>query len=352
MFRTAAMLTVLLCAVASAQTTRPAPQPTRVTVKLTNATIDEACRELSRVSGIPLRLSYQKKEERRITMDHTNAPLLEVLADFMRQAPATPNNHSATLSYRFYPYESLRYELVEPTVLVITRVVLMDAVAPADPAQKKQYNYNVQMTLIFDPSRQIVATQQLALIDELVPPVSAPRAYSGALSPNAIDARRLGLYECELRLSSETPIERIDKARLRVRAWQAVEYAELNFVDEQLIEGGKQEARGVTAEMKPQSAQGSLRIKLTGELIKQYKDYPWSGGLGSMLWVDNPNLPIESLACQVRPQDEGVEITLGLNQEHDRQLFDLLVQLGLRIPAKVRATEIPIELRDLPMPGR
>lgn len=344
---------LLMCALAPAQTTRPTPEPTRVTVKLKDATIEQACKELSRVSGIPLRLAYQKQNPPRINLDFTNAPLLEVLAEFMRQAPAAPTDHSATLSYRFYPYEAVRYELIEPTVLAIIRSVQMEATSSADPAAKLRYHYIVQMTLVFDPSRQIVATSRVAGIDELVYANATPLQGSpNNPAPDQIDARRLGVYEFELRFATDAPIERIDKARLRVRAWQTVESAELNFVDAQLIEGGKQESKGVTAEMLPQSAKGSLTIKLTGEPIKQYAGYPWSQGLGSMLSVDNPLLPIDTMVCQVQSRPDGMELKLGLDQESDRQALDLLVQLQLRIPLKVRLIDVPIELRDIPMPTK
>ncbi|HEY0008885.1 MAG TPA: hypothetical protein VGB55_09190 [Tepidisphaeraceae bacterium] len=347
--------TVCFTAGAMAQSTQPAstpPAPTRVTVKIDNLSANEAIDAFALQTGLPLRVIGPPGEEQ-VKIDAIDVPVLDVLTDLMQQTELSPGMYHSTVVTQLSKAKPIAVLRPSPlSMLVITRVELNGFVSP--PQWQPMYNYSVGGQLIFDSSMNVVSVSPgMDVINAVFAGSDKEREQPSRSTPSfQLKGYPLASFDVMFTIVSSQPIEKIDHLTGEVRIWQAIEHAELVLDNAQFIDGGIAEGKGLKASVSipPNAQMNQMQISLSGPAIKQIGDN--RAVLASFVrlkWFDQPlaNVDVQTM----RSTTEEVQLRIGIQGRGEQSLsLDEIESVTLRIPTKVRAVTLPIEIKNIAMP--
>lgn len=348
-----------IAGVLHAQTTKPSLEPTRITLKLTDATIEQSIAAFASASGVAMSLNHLEKDASRITLDYTEAPMLDVLADLMRQGKVAPLNAGNTHSISFIVSECVMITRPDPTTLIAVRMLRSEGTAPVKGSKApRQYSYNMTFNAMFDPARQIVCIGERAMVDDVAS--SDPefrKSPDGQAWMQRVDCRPIGVFEFNVGISSDQRIDRFDKLSLRLKAWQVAERKVVEMSGIGIVQGASVEQDGLVLTTVAPSPDGTLKVTVAGDATKLYGSPPWSNAIASMVRLDGINGPVGDMRCNYidRGKSPELEIHLGGPDRANRPrpfvqpLVDDIETIRLSMPTKVRALDLPIELINIPL---
>jgi len=343
-------------------TTVPATQPTRVTVDIPGLPLVEAAEEFSRQTGIPLHFGDPKGGDIEVDIALKDVPVLDALQELLEKGECVPYNFGATRSLPVIRGRPLLVQRPDPLTMVVVRNVRLEARSDARHSERKPtYEYTIALSFLFDPALQVLAIAERPMLEDLVYPDADFRPDTdGALTLQRVDGRPVGVFETELRITSDERIAKFDKVVLRLRAWQAIERTELSIDANALARGGEVKGPDFTVTLPPRPQRldeaTAWQLKLTGPLIDRYTA-PWTQCLAGSTRLEEAGRTIGQMRCAVIPRGGGaVELHVGgsafgngrpANFGPQAQGVD---RIHFSIPTRVKIIDLPIVLSDLPLP--
>ncbi len=344
-----------------AQTTRPAAEPTRISLKLDNATTAQALAAFTKATGIAVNRYHNQKDDARVTLAFENAPMMQVLAELVRQAKLQPVDMGNSHVLTFQNVEPALIINPDPTTLIIVNNIALDAqVAARDPNAKPRYAYTVTMSAHFDPSRQIIAVAGNPMMDELIFNTYKFRiASEGRIAIQKVDARPIGNFAFTYNINSTEPLDIATVMKLRLRAWQSIERASVEVKGMAITKGASVEKDGLKLTTLPPAPDGTLHVRVSGDLMKSYMQPPWNYAITRGMYLEDVDGVITDIRCSYALRDarEGeIELQIGGDDPSNpnRAIVPPIPEdfevIGISLPTKVRVIDIPITLTDIPMP--
>ena len=364
---------LLLAAAACGQTTQPAPATrptpavTLVDVNIDVATVDEAVRQFSNQTRLPLRLS-RKDINRPVKIVAKQTPLLEALGDLCEQGGLSPFPHSLTQAVTLVPFASLAIERPAPGLLAFLSYVQCDSrrdLLPAPPdtprPAESPYAYTLEYYVLSDPAQHIVGMSRHAVVTEATWPHASPLLITEPARPAELKGQWVPVFRCSVTLRSDRPIDHVDRLPLRLGIWRGERWGVvyLSLAD---IEAGRSAAiDGLTITPtvpKEKRRHSTLNLRLTGDLIQPYF-YPTERmAVGSCVRIYSVGSPLSKVivapassdpANKGKP-DGSLNFMLSGLDVGDDSWTDTVEGVELALPTAVRFESVPIEMKNIELP--
>ena len=337
----------------------PTTQPTMVTIKIDAKGGQQIAKEFAQQFGTPAQF-YGQKNKRTIQFESQNAPIVATLLSFVQQTKLTPRTD--TQPFGFEEGQPLAVQQVNDVIGVIVgrSYVTGNVNLPVtNDARSTSYNYRLAIGLIVDPALKIVSCDRNARIDALEHDggkvnSGSQRVFYG--DEARIDLSPLPVWPVHVGFSASTPATKINSLKASVTCLQVVEEGSVD-VDVKSIDDAKPvEGKNLTAVVSFDDAnrgQGGMSVKLTGPAAELYLDPQWQDQLRGAVQAfdaDGKSLGLRAQEMQANAAEKSLTVQLRADGRGDDQPLDYVETVRIRLPMKVRAVEIPIELKDIPLP--
>ncbi len=352
---------------ADAPAAAPTTQPTKISIKVDAPNLQEAAQQLTQQLGV--RVAWNNVVARPIKYEAVEQPFVSALAGFFQSAALSTGNGSDTL----FLMDGAPLQVTpinEALTLVVCRTTVSASaqVGPRRGSQPNSYSYSVQLSLLADPALRIVSVAQNVGPDALeydgTPWQNGESHFGSNGFGESGNANVSPAWPVNIGLNSAKPATKITRLAGHVRAWQVAEEASVDVdiadIANPRVVPGQGVSASVTIEENGRRG-GGLTVTLTGPAAEMYLDSRWQGVLrGAVQALDAEQKPIalNSNGAEPNAANKSVKIRLfsqggrGFNDggRGNDNLIDRLETVRVRLPLKVRAIEIPFELKDLPLP--
>lgn len=342
----------------TAPTTRPSTRPARVTVRMDGLRVVDAVEVFARQTGTVFMYAEPKASANTMTLDLVDVPVLEAVERFLDAAACRPIVHEADRAVSLYDAGG-PVPVLHPVdgVLVLLDGVTVDATVGLHG--RATYAYRLQLTVLFDPARDILAVASPPMINDVMSVGGDFEADPNRqASLQRVGGRPMGVFPMDVRLTSDRRIERFDAITLQLRVWQAARRTTATIDLQCHRDGGRVEADGLVIDFGPAPArmdETAWPLTVGGQLVKRYKSGPWAQSLAGCVSVTDRTGETTTRVKFIPRGGDSVEFQIGGRDFFaDRQ--GRTVPPGaprlitIAVPTRVKVIDVPLTLQDLRLP--